>query len=131
MDVDQNLETVRKGYAAFVSGDMETLMTLYNDDAVHVVPGSSRLSGAHKGKDSILGLYGGLFEMTNGTLRIELNHVLSDGGDRVVAIHTSTLEKDGETYTQPEALLFTIVDGKVAEIVDFFADIELNDRLFS
>ena len=76
-------------------------------------------------------MYGALFEMTNGTLRIQLNHVLSDGGDRVVAIHTSSLEKDGETYTQPEVLLFTIVDGKVAEIVDFFTDIELNDRLFS
>ena len=100
---------------------METLMTLYNDDAVHVVPGSSRLSGAHKGKDSILALYGGLFEMTNGTLRIELNDVLSDGGDRVVAIHTSTLEKDGENvHAAGGAALFTIVDGKVAEIVDFF-----------
>jgi ketosteroid isomerase-like protein len=131
MDVDQNLETVRQGYAAFASGDMETLMTLYNDDAVHIVPGSSRVSGSHKGKDSILGLYGSLFELSNGTLRIQLDHVLSDGGNRVVSIHTSSLEKDGETFTQTEALLFTLVDGKVAEIVDFFADIALNDRLFS
>jgi hypothetical protein len=131
MDVDQNLETVRKAYAAFVSGDMETLMALYNDDAVHVVPGSSKVSGAHKGKDSILGLYGSLFELSNGTLRIQLDHVLSDGGDRVVSIHTSTMEKDGETFTQTEALLFTLANGKVAEIVDFFADIALNDRLFS
>ena len=49
MGVDQNLETVRKGYAAFSSGDMETLLALYADDAVHIVPGSSRVSGAHKG----------------------------------------------------------------------------------
>ena len=131
MDVDQNLETVRKGYAAFVSGDMETLMTLYNDDAVHVVPGSSRVSGAHKGKDSILALYGSLFELSKGTLRIQLDHVLSDGGDRVVSIHTSSMEKDGETFTQTEALLVTLLNGKVAEIQDFFADLALNDRLFS
>jgi uncharacterized protein len=131
MAVEQNLETVRQGYAAFVAGDMETLMTLYNDDAVHVVPGSSRVSGAHKGKDSILGLYGALFELSNGTLSIQLDHVLSDGGDRVAAIHTSSLEKDGETFTQTEVLLFTFVNGKVAEIQDFFADIALNDRLFS
>jgi len=49
----------------------------------------------------------------------------------VVAIHTSSLEKDGETFTQTEALLFTLADGKVAEIQDFFADIALSDRLFS
>jgi ketosteroid isomerase-like protein len=131
MDIEQNLETVRAGYAAFVSGDMETLMALYNDDAVHVVPGSSQVSGAHKGKDSILALYGKLFELSDGTLRIQLDHVLSDGGDQVVAIHTSSLVMDGETYTQTEALLFTLTNGKVAEIRDFFADIALNDRLFS
>lgn len=131
MGVEQNLETVRQGYAAFSSGDMDTLMALYSDDAVHIVPGSSRVSGAHKGKESILGLYGTLFELSGGTLRIQLDSVLSDGGNRVVAIHTSSMEKDGETVTQTEALLFSFVDGKVAEIQDFFSDIALNDRLFS
>ena len=43
----------------------------------------------------------------------------------------SSMHKDGETFTQTEALLFTLVNGKVAEIQDFFADISLNDRLFS
>lgn len=131
MDVEQNLETVRQGYAAFSSGDMDTLMKLYSDDAVHVVPGESRVSGSHKGKDSILTLYAALFELSGGTFRIQLDHVLSDGGDRVVSIHTSSMEKDGETITQTEVLLFTLVNGKVAEIQDFFADISLNDRLFS
>ena len=131
MGVEQNMETVRQGYAAFSSGDMDTLMALYSDDAVHVVPGSSRVSGAHKGKESILGLYGALFELSGGTLQIQLENVLSDGGNRVLAIHTSNMEKDGETITQTEALLFSMVDGKVAEIQDFFVDIELADRLFS
>jgi ketosteroid isomerase-like protein len=131
MDVEQYFEIVRQGYAAFSSGDMDTLMTLYNDDAVHIVPGESRVSGAHKGKDSLLGLYGALFELSGGTLRIQLDHVLSDGGSRVVSIHTSSMEKDGETFTQTEVLLFSFVNDKVAEIQDFFADISLNDRLFS
>jgi len=131
MGVEDNLALVRKGYAAFSSGDMDTLMALYNDDAVHIVPGASKTSGAHKGKESILALYGQLFELSAGTLQIQLDHVLSDGGNRVVSIHTSSLVKDGETFTQTESLLFTLVDGKVSEIQDFFADIELNDRLFS
>ncbi len=131
MDVEPNLKTVRDGYAAFGSGDMDTLMALYNDDAVHTVPGASKVSGMHKGKDSILGLYGALFELSGGTLQIQLEHVLSDGGDRVAAIHTSTMEKDGETISQPAVLLFTFKNGKVAGIEDFFVDIALNDRLFS
>ena len=131
MGVEQNLETVRRGYAAFSSGDMDALMALYSDDAAHIVPGASLISGAHKGKESILGLYGKLFELSGGTMSVELDHVLSDGADRVIAIHTSSLVTDGDTVTQTEALLFTFVDGKVAEIQDFFADIALNDRLFS
>jgi uncharacterized protein len=131
MGYEQNKDTVRRGYEAFVQGDLETLMELYTDDAVHTVPGSSQVSGAHKGKESITALYGKLFELSEGTLRIELDHVLSDGANRVVSIHTSSVEKDGETITQTEVLLFSMVDGKVAEIQDFFADIELNDRIFS
>ena len=69
--------------------------------------------------------------LSGGTLRIQLDHVLSDGGSRVIAIHTSSMDKDGETFTQTEALLFTLLNGKVAEIQDFFPDIALNDRLFS
>lgn len=131
MSAEGNLETVRTGYAAFSRGDMDALMELYNDDAVHTVPGSSQISGAHKGKGSILALYGKLFELSGGTLRVQLEHVLTDGNNRVVSVHTSSMEKDGETYTQTEALLFTFVNGKVAEIQDFFTDIALNDRLFS
>ncbi|HEU5083878.1 MAG TPA: nuclear transport factor 2 family protein [Acidimicrobiales bacterium] len=131
MDYEQNRETVRRGYEAFGRGDMDALLSLYNDDAVHVVPGSSPLSGAHKGKESVAELYAALFERSGGTFRVQLDHVLSDGGDRVVSIHTASLEKDGEAFTQTEALLFTFRNGKVAEIQDFFADIELNDRLFS
>jgi hypothetical protein len=131
MGVEQDLETVRKGYAAFSSGDMDTLMSLYHDDAVHIVPGASQISGAHKGKENILGLYGRLFELSGGTMQLQLDHVLTDGGNRVVSIHTASLEKDGATITQTEALLFTLVDGKVVEIQDFFGDIALNDRLFS
>lgn len=131
MTVEQNMETVRRGYEAFSTGDMETLMTLYADDAVHIVPGNSQVSGAHKGKGDIQSLYGKLFELTDGTMRLRLDSVLSDGGNRVVAVHTSTLEHEGETVEQVEALLFTLVDGKVKEIQDFFGDIERNDQLFS
>ncbi len=131
MDYEQNRETVRRGYEAFGQGDMETLLSLYSDDAVHIVPGASEVSGAHKGKESIAELYAALFERSGGTFRVQLDHVLSDGGDRVVAIQTASLEKDGEAISQTEALLFTFRDGRVAEIQDFFADIELNDRLFS
>ena len=131
MNTDQNLDTVRTGYDAFARGDLDALLALYSDDAVHIVPGSSKVSGAHKGTSSIRALYEQLFELSGGTFRVDLDHVLTDGGDRVIAIHRSTMDKDGESVMQTEALLFTFLNGKVLEIQDFFGDIALNDRLFS
>ena len=131
MGAEQNMDVVRRGYDAFSRGDMDALMALYDDEATHNVPGSSKISGAHKGKENILALYGALFELSDGTVRVDLRHVMSDGDSRVLAVHTASLEKDGEAYEMPEALLFTLHDGKIMEIQDFFSDIALNDRLFS
>ena len=90
-----------------------------------------RLRGGHKGAQNVLAMYGKLAELSGGTVRVELENVLTDGGDRVIAIHRASAERNGQTLAEREALLFTIVDGKVAEIQDFFADIEQNDSFWS
>lgn len=131
MSVQDNLELVRRGYAAFSSGDTNTLSELFAADVVHSVPGSSTLAGAHKGPQNVLALYGKLAELSNGSIRVELEDVLSDGGNRVVAIHHSSAERNDQRLSTREALLFTIEDGKVVDIQDFFTDIEEVDSFWS
>jgi ketosteroid isomerase-like protein len=131
MTVQDNLDLVRRGYAAFGAGDADTLLELFSPDIVQTVPGSSALAGSHKGAQNVLALYGRLAELSGGTIRVELEDALSDGGDRVITVHQVTAERDGETYSAREVLLFTIVDGKVVEIQDFLADIEANDSFWS
>ena len=131
MSVHDNFELVRRGYAAFSAGDTDTLNELFAPDIVHAVPGSSAVSGAHKGAQDVLAMYGKLADLSRGSVRVELEDVLSDGGDRVIAIHQTTAERDGQTLSVREALLFTIADGRVAEIQDFFADIEAMDAFWS
>ena len=124
MSVQSNLDLVRKGYAAFSAGDADTLSELMSPDIVHIVPGSSPLSGAHKGFPNVLAMYGQLGELSAGTMKVDLQDVVSDGGNRVIAIHRATATRpDGRSMDMQEALLFTISDGKVVEIQDFFADI--------
>jgi uncharacterized protein len=72
-----------------------------------------------------------LAELSGGPVRVELEDVLSDGGNRVIAIHRASAAREGTTLAAREALLFTIVDGKVAEIQDFFEDIDLSDAFWS
>jgi uncharacterized protein len=131
MTVEDNFEIVRRGYAAFSAGDADTLIELFAPDIVHAVPGSSAIAGSHKGAQDVLALYGRLAELSGGSVRVELEDLLSDGGHRVISIHRTTAERNGETFSEREALLFTIVDGKVAEIQDFFRDLDSVDSFWS
>ena len=128
MTVADNIELVRKAYAAFSAGDVEALSKLYAADVSHAVPGDApQLSGAHKGVENVMALYGKLGELSGGTMSVELEDVLSDGDSRVIAVHRATATRNGKSLSEREALLITVVDGKIAEIQDFFRDIDAND----
>ena len=60
---------VKRGYEAFNSADIATLTELIADDAVQTMVGDNLVSGEFKGRDNILGMYGKLGELTNGTYR--------------------------------------------------------------
>jgi uncharacterized protein (TIGR02246 family) len=128
---DANEDLVRKGYAAFATGDMETLGSLYAPDAVHVATGSSPVSGEYRGVDAILGYYGTLFELSGGTFAAELQSVRSEGDDTVVATHRDKGQRGGKTLDQDEDLTFTISDGKITRLVEQHSDQATYDDFWS
>ena len=79
-------DTVRHGYAAFIAGDMELLGSLYTPDVVQRQPGHNQTSGEYKGVDDVIAFYGRLFELSGGTLQLELKS-LKTSGDKVVSVH--------------------------------------------
>ena len=125
-----NEELVRKGYKAFGEGDMDTLRTLFAPDAVHSATGNNPLAGDYKGIDDILGYYGKLFELTDGTFKAELKETKVDG-DTVVATHRGTGKRDGKTLDQDETLTFTITGGKFTQLVDEASDPAAYDAFWS
>ena len=50
MATSQNVEISKKGYAAFGAGDIETVLSDYDDDVEFVVRGNSAISGTYRGK---------------------------------------------------------------------------------
>ena len=58
---------VRRGFEAFSTGDMDTLVQIIADDAVQIMPGNNVIAGEHKGREAILAMYARLFEETGGT----------------------------------------------------------------
>ena len=110
-----NEDLVKKGYDIFTKGDMDTLKTMFTGDFVHNMPGKSQLAGDHKGPDSAVALYGKLFELSGGTFSVDLKGVKSDG-DKVMATHHATAEREGKKLDQDEVLTFTIKGDKMARL---------------
>jgi uncharacterized protein len=126
-----NEEIVRQGYKAFGEGDMDTLRSLYAPDAVHVAAGDNPLSGEYRGVDDILGYYGKLFELSDGTFRAELQTVSVEGDDKVVALHRDKGQRGGMTLDQDETLTFTLSDGKITRLEENHSDPATYDAFWS
>jgi ketosteroid isomerase-like protein len=76
---------VRRGYDAFSTGDVGTLSEVIAPDATQYQPGSGDLAGEHKGLQAILEFYGRLAAETDGSFRVQLDRLYTDGMGRVVA----------------------------------------------
>ena len=117
----KNVEVIKKGYEAFSSGDIETVMSLFDDDIEWVQPGDSAISGTYHGKGE-LGEY--LGRLAEKSVTVKLNRLLADG-DMVVALTDVTL---GEEKGQ-DADVFTLRDGKTVR-VQVHADTAMMERVF-
>lgn len=111
-----NEAQVRRGYAAFSTGDMATLAEILSPDVVHKVAGNNLVSGEYKGRDEVFAYYGRLMELTGGTLHVELLSATAQGDDKVVARHRGTATRGGKTIDTTDTIVFTIVDGIAVEL---------------
>ena len=126
-----NEEIVRQGYKAFGEGDMDTLRSLYAPDAVHRATGDNPLSGEYKGVDDILGYYGKLFELSNGTFSVELKSLRAEGDDTIVATHRDKAQRGDKTLDQDENLTFTLSGGKFTRLEEEHSDQAAYDAFWS
>ncbi|MEU0395224.1 nuclear transport factor 2 family protein [Streptomyces sp. NPDC006208] len=121
---------VRRGYVAFVEGDLKTIESLMTADVVHHVPGHHPLSGHHKGREAVLDLYRRLGEETNGTMQVQLEAVLADGRGHVMSFHTSRADRGDHGLEIRQGLFFTIVGGKITDIDECTEDIDEENRFW-
>lgn len=127
-----NEDLVRQAYKAFGDGDMDTLQSLFAPDAVHVATGNNPLANEYKGVDEILGYYGRLFELSDGTFSAELKNVEVDGDDKVVATHRDRAQRaDRAALDQDETLTFSISDGKFTRLEESHSDQAAYDAFWS
>jgi ketosteroid isomerase-like protein len=121
MSEQENRETIKRGYEAFTSGDLDTVMSLFDDDCEWVQPGQSAVSGTFHGKAEVMEHFGRLAEKG---LTVKLNQLIAEG-DTVVAITEVTA--GGETGE--DADVFTVRNGKTLS-VHVHGDTSLMERVY-
>lgn len=110
-----NAELIRTGYAAFATGDMAVLDTLFSNDVVWTVAGRSPLAGTYTGKADVFGkFFAGLGERSGGTLLIDIENVVADD-DHVVVLSHHTAANAGRTLDARNVDVYTVRDGRVIE----------------
>jgi uncharacterized protein len=116
-----NEELVRRGYAAFSQGDMQTLRELFHPEIVWHASGRNRLAGDHRGIDAVLGYFGRTMELTDGTFTVEVHDVVG-GDEHVAGFHLARAERAGRTLADNSVLLFHVRDGRATEVWQYWAD---------
>src|SRR3989442_7772666 len=98
-----NAALVERLYAAFDAGDREALKKLIAEDAVWHVPGSTEISGDHRGHEAIFAYFQKLAELSGGTVRAELVDVLAS--DMPAAALAAAIGEPGDCLLEPTHLL--------------------------
>ena len=97
MSAQSNAEAMRKGYDAFSRGDMDMLRNeLFTADIVWHQGGRNQTSGDYRGADAVIGLFGKLFQLTDGTFSVEVHDVLASE-DHVVVLAKARGQRAGKT----------------------------------
>src|SRR5215469_8905343 len=123
---------LRDAFAAFQRGDLEELQAKhFADDIRYHVSGRSPVSGTYEGIAEVFGFFGRLFEITGGTLRLELHDVLAND-EHGVALFTVRAEREGRQLADNEVLIaHANADGKAAEIWTQSGDTYATDEFWS
>ncbi len=119
----QNVEIAKKAYDAFAAGDLETVLSTFDDNVEFVLPGNSTISGTYRGKGEVTKFFAKLAEKSFTTTP---SRFLADDDVDVVVVLTQ-VTAGGESA--PEADVSTFRGGKIVK-VEAFGDTSMPERVY-
>jgi uncharacterized protein len=117
VSTDENTRLAQSAYEAFGRGDMPALAEVMADDIEWVNPGDPDIdpnAGTFKGKEAVLGWFGGLASTLDFTTFEPREFIAQD--DKVVSLvyAEATVRNTGRAFVNHEAHVWTFRDGKLA-----------------
>lgn len=120
--MDQDIEAVRRLYAAVAARDLGAAEACFATDAIWHLPGNSPIAGDHSGwpaiRDNFLAKLGPL---SGGTFRAELLDV-AIGQNYVVAVQRATGAYQGRRLDVTACQLIRIEDGRITDVRGHYSD---------
>ena len=124
MGEKENRELIERWYKALSDGDFERMMAMHPDDVVFNLVGSTPISGRSVTKEVVFGqvIAQVVDSLIPETVKFGDNYRIMAADDNcVVAImQGGGMGKNGEQYAQTYCHIFTIKDGLIVEVHDFF-----------
>ncbi|MGY1776329.1 nuclear transport factor 2 family protein [Geodermatophilus sp. SYSU D00804] len=115
---------------AFGKGDLDRLPELWTDDVRWHEPGAHPLAGDHTGPQEVVGLFGLAFEVTEGSLRVEVRSAFADDTDGVAVVRMTASRGDRHLDVLA-AQVHRFEDGRIAEVWDAHTDQAAVDAFLS
>jgi ketosteroid isomerase-like protein len=125
MGTMSNTELVRHVYSEVSNGNSEPLLAHLADDVEWTIIGSTPLSGTFRGRDQVVTeLFGGLRAALRAPVAFEFDRFIAEGDSVVMEAHGTATTTDGRPYNNRYCVIFDVVDGRFARIIDY-VDTEL------
>lgn len=123
-------DLMRRSYDAFGQGDLDAVLSVFTDTIRFCIPGSSPVSGVYLGPAEVMAFFGKIFELSGGTLTLEVHDVLAND-EHVVVLVRERAERDGKTFASTEAHVWHVSDGKATEFWALPSDQAASDAFWS
>lgn len=118
---EQNLDIVKRGYEAFGRGDIDTLLSLLDEQVEWRTPGPPALptAGTRRGRQQVAQFFASLNQLVD-VQHFEARTFIAEG-DRVVVlgVDTAAVRATGTVITEPWAHVFTIRNGRIAAFEEY------------
>jgi ketosteroid isomerase-like protein len=126
-----NAVRIRGLFAAFRSGDIETVRAIIPENATWHFPGKrGQLAGTHVGRDAIFAFLLNVQALTDNTFHLDLIDVLANDAN-AVALFRGHGRRQGKTLDNPTCLRMQIEHGQVVEVWEFVWDLFAVDEFWS
>ena len=122
MSAQENVELVKQGYAAFGTGDIEALLSLFADDIEWTTPPikNAPFGGTLRGREQVAEFFGALTAAEDIQEFAQEDYIAQDDKVVVTGRSKAVIKATGRTLRLEYVHIFTVSGGKVQGFVEYF-----------